>query len=180
MLSEATLGQGRALSTEVQPAPSGTLFHRTLGRDPTAESREVGSHCPPPVIWKPLRSPHFQGLLSLPGAFPATLNHGPQGTTTDAQVQPCHLGHGGQGRGEAGICGLGRSQEYPFPPLPVTRTVPQALPSSAGKRLSAVPRSSGNNATPSQLEGPSTPLSPQSGVPEPLPLFLVLKVLRGP
>lgn len=86
----------------------------------------------------------------------------------------------GRGEGRQEICGLGRSQEYPFPPLPDTRTVPQALPSPAGKRLSAVPRSSGNNATPSQLEGPSTPLSPQSGVPEPLPLFLVLKVLHGP
>lgn len=74
-----------------------------------------------------------------------------------------------------GVHGLRRSQEYPFPPFPVTRPitrpVPQALPSSAGKSFCSVPRHSGN-ATPSCLEGSSTP-SPES-------LFLVLDISLGP
>lgn len=132
----------------------------------------MGSQFPPawaqvmdmPVVRNPLPNPHFQRLLSFPGAFPAPLNRGPQGARAETKVHPCrHLGHGGQGsRGSEDLGGARDTSSHPSPAQPQREFL--LCPETFRK----------------QLEGSCTPLSPQRWIPEPLPLFLALKVLHGP
>lgn len=94
---------GRALFTESSPPletpPSTEVQTETLLQSTgrwALTAPHWGEGKGTSIIWNPLPSPHFQGLLSFPGAFPAPLNHGPQATTVDAKVQPWPLGHRGQ------------------------------------------------------------------------------------
>ena len=101
-------------------------------RESSPVSRGVGSHLPHPtrteVSLEPPPQPPFQWLLSFSGAFTYPLNCGPLGSTADAESSA--LATEGSREGRQGLCGLGRSQEYPSPLSPTTRTFPQAFPSS--------------------------------------------------